>query len=141
MIRSIRSLLTILIFALLPTSLFAADNSAKPNVLFIAIDDLRPMLNCYGEEHMVTPNIDKLATSSTLFTRAYCMVPTCGASRASMMTGLRPTPQRFVNYLTRVSQDAPKTTTLNTFFKKNDYTTLSNGKIFHHPDDQAHGWV
>lgn len=140
MIRSIRSLLTILIFALLPTSLFAADNSAKPNVLFIAIDDLRPMLNCYGEEHMVTPNIDKLATSSTLFTRAYCMVPTCGASRASMMTGLRPTPQRFVNYLTRVSQDAPKTTTLNTFFKKNDYTTLSNGKIFHHPDDQAHGW-
>jgi iduronate 2-sulfatase len=140
MSRSPLAFLTLLIFVLLPTSAMTAKGADKPNVLFIAIDDLRPMLNCYGEEHMVTPNIDKLAKSSLLFTQAYCMVPTCGASRASMMTGLRPTHHRFVNYLTRVSEDAPKTTTLNTHFKNHDYTTISNGKIYHHPDDQAHGW-
>ncbi|MBD3675022.1 MAG: sulfatase [Planctomycetaceae bacterium] len=132
---------TFLICLLLVVSkISVAAELTAPNVLFIAVDDLRPMLHCYGEEHMVTPNIDKLANSSTLFERAYCMVPTCGASRASMMSGVRPAYNRFVNYLTRVSEDSPDTKTINTHFKQNGYTTLSNGKIFHHPDDQAHGW-
>ena len=54
----------------------------RPNVLFIAVDDLRPQLRCYGKEFMHTPHIDTLAERGVLFERAYCMVPTCGASRA-----------------------------------------------------------
>lgn len=116
---------------------FAAD---KPNVLFIAVDDLRPELACYGKQHIHSPNIDKLAESSTLFERTYCMVPTCGASRASLMTGIRPARNRFVNFLTWADRDAPGITTMNTQFKQNGYYTVSMGKIFHHPQDSAQGW-
>ena len=116
----------------------AADR--RPNVLFIAIDDLRPQLGCFGFESMHTPNIDRLAAQGTIFERAYCMVPTCGASRASLMTGVRPSPSRFVNYLAWAERDAPDATTLNTHFKNNGYYTLSNGKVFHHPTDSAGGW-
>jgi iduronate 2-sulfatase len=114
--------------------------TAKPNVLFIAVDDLRPQLGCYGFDSMHTPNIDRLASSGTVFRRAYCMVPTCGASRASLMTGLRPTPKRFVNYMARADKDAPGVLTLNTHFKNNGYYTISNGKIFHYTADNAQGW-
>ncbi|MFC4995682.1 sulfatase-like hydrolase/transferase [Rubritalea tangerina] len=62
-----------------------------PNVLFIAVDDLRPELACYGESHMVTPHIDKLAASGRLFKNHYVAVPTCGASRYALMTGYKPT--------------------------------------------------
>ena len=116
---------------------FAAE---RPNVLFIAVDDLRPELACYGKPHVHSPNIDRLATSGVLFERAYCMVPTCGASRASLMTGIRPARKRFVNYRTWARKDAPGITTLNTQFKKSGYYTVSLGKVFHHPEDNAEGW-
>jgi iduronate 2-sulfatase len=112
----------------------------RPNVLIIAVDDLRPELACYGKQHIQSPNIDKLAKSGVLFERAYCMVPTCGASRASLMTGLRPARNRFVNYLAWAEKDAPNITTMNTQFKKNGYYTVSLGKIFHHPQDNVEGW-
>ena len=112
----------------------------RPNVLFIAVDDLRPQLACYGRQQMQSPNIDRLAAAGVLFERAYCMVPTCGASRASLMTGLRPTPTRFVNYLTWAEKDAAGITTLNTHFIRHGYETISLGKIFHHPRDNAIGW-
>lgn len=117
---------------------FAEEN--RPNVLFIAVDDLRPELACYGRNHIHSPNIDQLAKSGVLFERAYCMVPTCGASRASLMTGLRPARNRFVNYLAWAQKDAPGVTTFNTQFKNNGYYTVSLGKIFHHPQDSARGW-
>lgn len=116
---------------------FAAE---RPNVLFIAVDDLRPELACYGKQHIHSPHIDKLAESGTLFERAFCMVPTCGASRASLMTGIRPARKRFVNYLTWAEKDAPGITTMNTQFKKNGYETVSLGKIFHHTKDNEQGW-
>ena len=62
----------------------------KPNLLFIAVDDLRPQLGCYGESWMKTPNIDRLAASGLTFTRHYVQVSTCGASRHALLTGLRP---------------------------------------------------
>ena len=109
----------------------------KPNVLFIAVDDLRPELNCYGKSHIISPNLDKLASESLVFDRAYCQVPVCGASRASLLTGLRPTRNRFLGYSTRVSEDAPGALTLPQHFKDHGYHTISNGKIFHHRDDMA----
>ncbi len=112
----------------------------KPNILFIAVDDLRPELGCYGKQHIRSPNIDRLASHGTLFERAYCMVPTCGASRASLMTGLRPTRDRFVSYDANAENEAPRIATLNTHFKNNDYHTVSNGKVFHQLDDSAAGW-
>ncbi len=112
----------------------------RPNVLFIAVDDLRPQLACYGKTFMQTPNLDALASRGVLFERAYCMVPTCGASRASLMTGIRPHPKRFVSYTARADQDAPGIVTLNDHFKSNGYQTISLGKVFHNVLDHADGW-
>jgi arylsulfatase A-like enzyme len=125
---------------LLPCFGLAAEAADKPNVLFIAVDDLRPQLGCYGVKSMHTPNIDRLASQGIVFERAYCMVPTCGASRASLMSGIRPTRNRFVNYLAWAERDAPGITTLNTQFKTHGYYTISNGKVFHHPEDNSEGW-
>lgn len=127
----------LLLLLIVPVQAFAQQS---PNVLFIAVDDLRPELKCYGKQHIHSPNIDRLAASGVLFERAYCMVPTCGASRASLMTGIRPARNRFVSYLTRADHDAPGITTLNTQFRKNDYYTVSLGKVFHHANDNAKGW-
>ena len=66
-------------------------SAAPPNVLFIAVDDLRPQLGCYGESYMVTPHIDTLASQGRMFRNHYVAVPTCGASRYALMSGLRPT--------------------------------------------------
>ena len=112
----------------------------RPNVLFIAVDDLRPEIGCYGMSHIHSPNIDRLASEGTVFQRAYCMVPTCGASRAALMTSSRPHRTRFINHLAWAEKDAPGITTLNTHFKENGYTTISNGKIFHHLTDSEEGW-
>jgi arylsulfatase A-like enzyme len=115
--------LTLCLIVLLASGLTKAAD--RPNVLFIAVDDLRPELACYGKQHIHSPNIDRLAASGVLFERAYCMVPTCGASRASLMTGIRPTRNRFVSYQTIAQNDAPGITTMNTQFMKNGYFTAS----------------
>jgi arylsulfatase A-like enzyme len=112
----------------------------RPNVLLIAVDDLRPEIKTYGCEKMVTPNLDRLARQGVRFERAYCNIATCGASRASLMTSLRPTPDRFRNYLARADEDAAQVRTLPALFKQNGYTTISNGKIYHHQDDDLGAW-
>jgi iduronate 2-sulfatase len=121
--------------------LTARGDEQRPNVLFIAVDDLRPELGCYGVERTHSPNIDRLAARGTVFERAYCMVPTCGASRSSLMTSIRPSRNRFVNYLAWAEKDAPGITTLNTHFQVHGYHTASLGKVFHHPEDNAGGWT
>ena len=73
----------------------------KTHILFIAVDDLRPELNCYGAERSISPNIDRLAAIGTLYENAYVGVPVCGASRASLMSGMYPTSKRFTWYGTR----------------------------------------
>ena len=113
----------------------------KPNVLFIAVDDLRPELNCYGKTHIKSPNIDRLAKSGIAFTRAYCNVPVCGASRASLLTGLRPTYNRFLQYYAQADVETPEAVTIPEHFKKNGYTTISIGKTFHTPaDNELKAW-
>ncbi len=133
--KSILVLTTILAFAI------TSPAAEKPNILFIAIDDLRPELGCYGSAQVKSPHIDKLASEGMVFTSAYCQVPVCGASRASLLTGILPTRQRFVSYDTQAEKDAPRAVTLPEAFKNAGYTTLSNGKIFHHKaDTQDRSW-
>jgi iduronate 2-sulfatase len=128
----------------LPTHLFAAGqrNAGKkrPNVLFIAVDDLRPQLGCYGHKQMLSPNIDRLGDEGVIFLRSYCQVPVCGASRASLMTGVRPTANRFLGYDTWAQKDLPGALSVAKHFRNNGYHTISNGKIFHHRTDCLDGW-
>jgi arylsulfatase A-like enzyme len=112
----------------------------KKNVLFIAIDDLRPQLSCYGMNQVLSPHIDRMAAEGFKFDRAYCQVPVCGASRASLLTGLRPTPRRFRTYKSSKQKDAPDVVSLPHQFKRNGYVTLSNGKVYHHRSDDAEAW-
>jgi arylsulfatase A-like enzyme len=117
-----------------------AGDSPKMNVLFLAIDDLRPELGAYGADYMHTPAIDRLAAEGVAFRRAYSNVPVCGASRASMLTGLRPTRGRFLTYYTRIDEDAPDIPTLPGWFRQAGYTTVSLGKVAHHRNDSPSSW-
>lgn len=112
----------------------------QPNVLFIAVDDLRPELNLYGANHIKSPYMDKLAETSTVFERAYCNVPVCGASRVSLLTGTRPTRFRYLNAKTYKDEQSPETVSLPMTFKNNGYTTISNGKIYHGAQDDKGAW-
>lgn len=112
----------------------------RPNILFIAVDDLRPELNFYGAEHIVSPHLDRFAAESTVFNRAYCNVPVCGASRASILTGARPTRYRFIDYSTKKDEDLPQVKSLPKLFRDNGYTTISNGKVYHHERDDEASW-
>lgn len=125
-----------LISLLLSVSSFAD----RPNILMIAVDDLRPQLASYGRTDIHSPNIDRLAASGTRFDRAYCMVPTCGASRASLMSGLRPAPDRFVSFTARIDEDAPNAIPLHQHLKTSGYETISLGKILHYPADFESSW-
>ncbi|EOD40619.1 hypothetical protein EMIHUDRAFT_251085 [Emiliania huxleyi CCMP1516] len=128
---------------LVPPPLSSPPPSSPPqhrNIFWIIADDLRPELGSYGAEHIRSPNIDALATDSAVFERAYCQVPTCGASRASMLTGLYATPTRFINFNTRADFDVPDVPDLAKTLRTAGYTAISNGKVYHHSDDNAQSW-
>lgn len=118
----------LLLFGLLLPS-FSLGSS--PNVLFIAVDDLRVELGCYGSEHVISPHIDKLAEQGTLFERAYCQQTVCNPSRASLLTGLRPDTLRVWDLFTHFRQNHPDVVTLPQLFKQNGYHAQCVGKIFH----------
>lgn len=113
----------------------------KQNILFIAVDDLRPLLSTYENKQMITPNLDRLASQSVQFNNAYCNIAVCGASRASIMTGIRPNQNRFSTYYTFADQDLPGATSLQGIFKQNGYTTVSYGKILHNASDFEKDWT
>lgn len=123
----------------------------KPNVLFIAVDDLRPALGCYGDRDAITPHIDRLAAEGMLFQRAYCQQAVCNPSRASLMTGSRPDTIKVWDLkshfrhelpaqLARLPQFGagthfrharPEVVTLPEYFQRHDYIARSVGKIYH----------
>ncbi|MBT5168946.1 MAG: sulfatase [Opitutales bacterium] len=103
----------------------------NPNVLFIAVDDLRVELGCYGSDHVLSPNIDRLAEQGTLFERAYCQQTVCNPSRASLLTGLRPDALRVWDLYTHFRENRPELVTLPQLFKENGYYSQCVGKIFH----------
>ncbi len=109
----------------------ASGAAPRPNVLFIAVDDLRPELGCYGADHVFSPNIDKLAASGVRFERAYCQQALCGPSRASLMLGMRPDSTQIHGNHKHFRDHYPDLPTLPEHFKRHGYHTQSMGKIYH----------
>lgn len=122
----IRSLLC-LFFLLSAVHLSAAE---KPNILFIAVDDLKPALGCYGDPVAKSPQIDRLAAHGTVFLNNQCQFPTCGPSRASLLTGLRPDSTKVYDLKTKMRKVNPDILTLPQYLKQQGYETVGMGKIF-----------
>ena len=108
----------------------ASGAQGRPNVLFIAIDDLRPALGCYGDPLAKSPNIDQFAKSARRFSRAYVQQAVCGPSRTSLLTGMLPDHTQVWHNRNRFRETHPNHVTLPQLFKQNGYRTLGLGKIF-----------
>ncbi len=113
-----------------PSNISSAEEP-KLNVLFIAVDDLRPELGCYGHPAVKSPNIDRLAAAGTVFNRAYCQQAVCNPSRASLMTGLRPETLGVTDLPTHFRDKKPDCVTVAQYFKSHGYFTQGVGKIYH----------
>ena len=114
--------------------------ASRPNVLFIAVDDLRPELGCYGTQEIRSPSIDRLAAGGIVFTSAYCQQAVCNPSRASLMTGLRPDSTRVWDLVTHFRDTIPDVVTLPQHFKKHGYEAVAYGKIYHNPLPDRQSW-
>ena len=114
--------------------------AGRYNVLFIAVDDLRPELGCYGVKHIKTPNIDKLATGGIVFNRAYCQQAVCSPSRTSLLTGLRPDSTKVHDLQTHFRGTIPDVVTLPQYFKQHGYHAQAMGKLYHGGLDDVASW-
>ncbi len=118
--------------------------AAKPNVLLIMTDDLRPDLGCYGAKQIHSPNIDRLASQGMLFERAYCQMAVCNCSRSSLLSGCRPDTTGVFDNQHFLRPNMPEVLTLPQLFKNSGWHALSLGKIFHHsekePGDDPQSW-
>jgi uncharacterized sulfatase len=114
-----------------------ADEQRRPNVLFIACDDLNNSLGCYGDPLVQSPNIDRLAARGVRFDRAYCQYPLCSPSRTSLMFGLRPDATGIQDNSTNYRTKLPRAASMAQFFRRHGYFAARVGKIFHYnvPDD------
>ncbi len=125
----------LLVLALLPSLGGAAEPAAparRPNVLFIAVDDMNNDLACYGHPFVKSPNIDRLAARGVRFDKAYCQMPWCSPSRASLMTGLRPDTTRVMDLNYHFRDGLPDVVTLPQAFMKAGYYAARVGKIYHY---------
>ena len=109
----------------------AAPPAPQPNILFICVDDLKPLLGCYGDKAVKSPNIDRLAARGVTFERAYCNQAVCAPSRNSLLTGVRPTTLGIYDLGTNFRESVPDAVTLPQYFKQRGYRTEALGKIFH----------
>ncbi len=123
----------------LPGLAVAANGVERLNVLFIAVDDLRPQFGAYGADQIKSPNLDRLAARGLLFERAYCQQAICMSSRASLLSGYRPDRGEIYKNGPLFSA-VPDALTLNQHFLNNGYETVAMGKIYHHESDYKTGW-
>ncbi|TRY83906.1 hypothetical protein DNTS_014654 [Danionella cerebrum] len=123
-----------------------AERSERFNVLYLIADDLRPTLGCYSDKLVKSPNIDQLASVSSVFRNAFAQQAVCGPSRVSFLTSRRPDTTKLYDFNSYWRVHAGNYTTLPQYFKANGYTTLSVGKVFHpgiasnHSDDYPYSW-
>jgi arylsulfatase A-like enzyme len=136
--------LTLLLVALIATASAdaAVASDTKPNVLFIAIDDLNHWVGHLGRHPQTrTPNIDRLAKAGVTFTKAYCTAPACNPSRASLMSGMRPSTTgcylNAQNWRPAISEDK----LLNSHFVRAGYHVYGSGKIYHGAGDRGGDWT
>lgn len=120
----------------------AAEPSLKPNVLFIAVDDLNDWIGCLGGHPQArTPNIDALASRGVNMAKAYCASPVCNPSRSALMSGLRSsTSGVYANGINRRTTPCKDVPPLNTHFHNNGYYVAGAGKIYHGDADQFGVW-
>jgi iduronate 2-sulfatase len=135
-----KQILILTVLAVLSTALTAVADTARPNVLFIAIDDLRPELGCYGKDYIKSPNIDKLASAGMVFDRAYVQQAVCSPSRTVVMTGVRPDTSKVWDLVTHFRVALPNVVTLGQHFKNNGYFVQGMGKIYHGGLDDEPTW-
>ena len=114
---------------LLSLLIYSQENN-KPNILFISIDDLKPTIGSFGDDFAVTPNIDKLSETSTVFLNNHTQLAICAASRVSFLTGLRPDKTKVWDLKTKMRDVNPDVLTLPEHFKNNGYQTIGVGKIY-----------
>lgn len=126
-----RLLSLIALSALATAAASAADTPARPNILFIAVDDLKPTLGVYGDLTARTPNIDRLAARGLLFENAYCNQAVCAASRNNLLVGSRSSTLGIYNLSTNFRRSVPDAVTLPQYFMQQGYRTEGMGKIFH----------
>jgi len=112
----------------------------KFNVLFVAVDDLRPELGCYGNPLIRSPNIDRIAARGLTFTRAYCQQALCSPSRTSLLTGRRPDTTRVYNLEVHFRTNLPNVITLPQLFKQHGWHAQGLSKIYHGGLDDAASW-
>lgn len=120
-----------------------SDNESKQpmNVLFLISDDMRTELNVYGSETAITPNLDELANRGVRFERAYCQYPLSGPSRASLLTGRRPTTSGLYGNREWFGATYPEWVSLPKYFKEHGYASLRSGKVFHGGIDDTEAWT
>ena len=108
----------------------AQDSQTAPNILFIAVDDLKPTIGAFGDDLAHTPNIDLLAEQATVFLNNHTQQAVCGPSRASLMTGKRPDYTKVRDLKTKMRDMVPEIVTIPQYFKNQGYKTIGLGKIF-----------
>src|SRR6476660_5479470 len=119
----------------------SAAEAKKYNVLFIAVDDLKPLLGCYGAAGVKSPNIDSIAARGLAFNRAYCQQAVCSPTRTSLLTGHRPDSTGVYDLQTHFrNAGLPDVVTLPQHFKNNGYHTQSLSKIYHGGYDDPPSW-
>src|SRR6187397_1150789 len=121
----------IAVAALIAGPVAYAPGSDKLNVLFVAVDDLRPEFGAYGAAYVKSPNLDRLAARGFVFNRAYCQQAVCSPSRSSLCTGTRPDTTKVWDLETHFRKALPDVITLPQHFKDNGYFVRGMGKIYH----------
>lgn len=125
--------------------LVASGLNAQPkNILFIAIDDLKPLTGAYGDKHAKTPGMDRLSREGILFRNTFCQQAISAATRASLLTGMYPDKTRVWDLITDFRQVNPNALSMPEYFKSKGYLTAGMGKIFHNesagPGHDAPSW-